>query len=136
VSAGELTDRMGIEVIEATVERVVLRMPVVGNRQAFGFLHGGAYCVLGETAGSIAANLHGGEGMMALGVDISATHLRSVSEGWLTATATPLRLGRSICTHQVDIVDDGGTLVSSVRITNALRRLGAVRGTDESGDDR
>src|ERR671916_375881 len=53
-----LLARMGIEVTEATVERVVGTMPVAGNTQPFGLLHGGASCVLAETLGSMGSAIH------------------------------------------------------------------------------
>jgi uncharacterized protein (TIGR00369 family) len=81
-SIGELGERMGIELLELSAERAVATMPVEGNRQPLGLLHGGAYVVLGESLGSMAANLHAGAGRLAVGVDINATHTRS-------ATSTP-----------------------------------------------
>ncbi|NTW40349.1 MAG: hotdog fold thioesterase [Cellulomonadaceae bacterium] len=131
--AGELVTRMGIELLEASPERVVARMPVAGNRQPHGLLHGGAFCTLGETVGSVAANLHAGPGAHAVGVELSATHHRSVREGVVTATATAVSLGRTLCCHQVSITDDDGRLLSSVRITNMVRRVPATDGPSAVG---
>ena len=118
---GALNERMGIEIVEATAERVVATMPVAGNTQPYGLLHGGASCVLAESTGSIGALLGAPEGSFPVGVDINATHHRAVREGVVTATATPLRSGRTIATWAVSIEDDQGRLVCTARITCALR---------------
>ena len=112
-----LLDRMGIEVVAAGPERVVATMPVEGNRQPFGLLHGGASCVLAETAGSIGATLHAEPERVAVGVDINATHHRALTDGVVTAEATPVHLGRSIATYQVAITDDTGRRICTARIT-------------------
>ena len=75
---GELTRKMGIELLEISAERSVARMPVDGNRQVVGILHGGAHVVLGETLGSVAAAVHAGAGRYAVGIDINATHTKSI----------------------------------------------------------
>jgi uncharacterized protein (TIGR00369 family) len=111
---------MGIEVTEATAERVVATMPVEGNTQPYGLLHGGASCVLAETIGSVGAAL-GGNGRYPVGVDINATHHRAATSGIVTGTGTPLYSGRSVATWAVSIVDDAGRLLCSARITCALR---------------
>src|SRR3954464_14821459 len=86
-----LAVRLGIELTEASPERVVATMPVEGNTQPYGLLHGGASCVLAETVGSIGAVLHGAtvDRPYAVGVDINATHHRGVRKGTVTAIATP-----------------------------------------------
>src|SRR5215467_16381631 len=88
---GTLPDRMGIKVIEASVERVVGVMPVDGNTQPYGLLHGGASCVLAETLGSIGAALHALrlQGGITVGVDLNATHHKGVRSGSVTGVATP-----------------------------------------------
>lgn len=116
-----LDRRMGIEVVEATRHRVVARMPVEGNTQPFGLLHGGASAVLAESVGSIAANIHGYPTHYAVGVEISCSHHRGVREGFVTATATPLRAGRQVATYHVEIVDDAGRQVATARLTCLLR---------------
>lgn len=88
-SAGHLGNHMGIEVVEATADRVVGTMPVKGNTQPYGLLHGGASAVLAETLGSVGAMLHAGSGKIAVGVDLNATHHRGVRDGVVTGTATP-----------------------------------------------
>lgn len=118
---GELTRKMGIELLEISAERSVARMPVEGNRQVVGILHGGAHVVLGETLGSVSAAVHAGAGRYAVGIDINATHTKSVAEGWVTATCNAISLGKSICVHEVVITNDAGERLSTVRITNLLR---------------
>lgn len=106
MNGGALGERMGIEIIEATPERVAARMPVEGNTQPYGLLHGGASCVLAETVGSIAAAIHAGPDRLALGTDINATHHTAVRDGTVTAVATPARAGRSIATYEIVITDE------------------------------
>ena len=119
--SGELADAMGIEFTEYTVERTVARMPVVGNRQTVGFLHGGAYVVLGESLGSMAANLHAGAGRLAVGIDVNATHVRSATSGYVTGVCTPIHLGRMLTVHEIVVEDDEGRRCCTVRITNLIK---------------
>lgn len=128
-----LDERMGIEVLEASAERVVARMPVEGNTQPFGLLHGGASCVLAETVGSVAANIHGAPTHVAVGIEISCSHHRGARSGFVTATATPAKAGRQVATYRIDIVDDEGLPVASARLTCLLRARepGTAPGTAE-----
>lgn len=112
---------MGIEFLEYTIERTVARMPVEGNRQTVGYLHGGANVVLGESLGSMAANLWAGEGRLAVGLDINATHTRSATSGYVTGVCTPIHLGRSTTVHEIIITDDEGRRCCTVRITNLIK---------------
>jgi 1,4-dihydroxy-2-naphthoyl-CoA hydrolase len=123
---GALADKMGIRLVEFTVERSVATMPVEGNTQPVGLLHGGAYVVLGESLGSMAANLYAGKGRLAVGVDINATHTRSARTGTVTGVCTPVHLGRSLTVHEIVVTDDEGRRCSTVRITNHLRDLPAT----------
>ena len=118
-----LIARMGIEFVEASAERVVATMPVEGNTQVTGLLHGGASCVLAETLGSVGAMLHVWPDGIAVGTDINATHHRSASRGLVTGTATALSLGRTLCSHEVVITDEQGTRLCTARITNLVRPL-------------
>jgi uncharacterized protein (TIGR00369 family) len=118
---GELTRKLGIELLEISATKSVARMPVEGNRQVVGILHGGAHVVLGETLGSMSAAVHGGPGRFAVGIDINATHTKSVSSGWVTGTCTAISLGRTICVHEIVMTNDAGERLSTVRITNLLR---------------
>jgi 1,4-dihydroxy-2-naphthoyl-CoA hydrolase len=125
VSSGTLPDLMGITITELTPQRVVGTMPVKGNTQPFGLLHGGASCVLAESLGSLGASAHAAElfGGVAHGVDISATHHRSARAGIVTGVATPLHLGRSIATYEIVITDESGARVCTARLTCTLRKI-------------
>ncbi|MBG6184317.1 uncharacterized protein (TIGR00369 family) [Arthrobacter sp. CAN_A214] len=121
---GRLTLKMGIRFLEMGADRMVATMPVEGNEQVAGILHGGAHLVLAETLGSFAAGIHAGPGRHALGIEISATHHRGVASGTVTGTATALHLGRTLTTHEVVMTDDDGRRLSTARITNLLRDSG------------
>ena len=118
---GELAETMGIELREASADRLVGRMPVAGNRQPFGLLHGGASVVLAETLGSIAANMHAGPERVAVGIEVSATHHRSATSGHVTGTATAISLGRTVATYEIVILDDEGRRTCTSRLTCLLR---------------
>jgi len=122
-SAGGLAERMGIEFLEVGPDRVVGRMPVAGNTQPYGLLHGGASVVLAETLGSIGAALHAGPGRLAVGIEINATHHRSVRSGHVTGVATKLHAGRSLATYDIEIVDDEGRKVCTSRLTCFIREI-------------
>lgn len=117
---GALNDKMGVQLVDVTPERVVGTMPVEGNTQPYGLLHGGASVVLAETLGSVAAALHAGPGRFAVGVDINATHHRAATAGTVTGVATPLHTGRTMASFQVEISDEAGRRVCTSRITCAL----------------
>ncbi len=120
--SGGLGQSMGIEITEASAERVVGRMPVEGNRQPFGLLHGGASCVLAESLGSIGSTIHAqGFGRVAVGIEINATHHRSATDGHVTGVATPVHLGRTLATWDITITDDRGRKVCTSRLTCMLR---------------
>jgi len=121
MNGGTLGEKMGIEFLEAGPDRIVARMPVVGNTQPFGLLHGGASVVLAETLGSIGAVLHAGEGRIAVGVDINATHHRAARAGFVTGTATALSLGNTLAVYEVVITDEDGNRVCTSRITCLIR---------------
>ncbi|MEU6425170.1 hotdog fold thioesterase [Microbispora sp. NPDC046973] len=116
-----LHQRMGLEILEASAERVVGRMPVKGNTQPHGLLHGGASCVLAETLGSTGAALHAGAGRIAVGIEINATHHRSATSGHVTAVATRVHGGRTLATYVIEITDDEGRAVCTARLTCMLR---------------
>ena len=119
-TAGTLLERMGIEVTLVTAERAEGRMPVAGNTQPFGLLHGGASAVLAETLGSYAAAAHAGEGRAAVGIELNATHHRSARDGWVHAVATAVHLGRNLVTYEVAVQDDGGRRLCTARLTCML----------------
>jgi uncharacterized protein (TIGR00369 family) len=114
---GALDKKMGIEIIEASPERLVGTMPVEGNTQPIGLLHGGANVVLAESLGSIGTQLHAGADRKIVGIDINATHHKSATSGVVTAVATAISLGRTICSYQVEITNDKGERTCSARIT-------------------
>ena len=116
-----LMDRMGIEVLQASPDRLVATMPVQGNTQPYGLLHGGASVVLAETLGSIGAALHAGLGKAVVGLDINATHHRAARSGLVTGTATPISLGRTRACYEVVVTDDQGRRVCTSRITCLIR---------------
>ncbi len=118
---GTLIERMGIEVVEATRERLVATMPVAGNTQPYGLLHGGASVVLAETLGTIGAGLHAGPGRIAVGRDINASHHRAARDGLVTGTATLLSGGRTLVSYDVVLTDEAGRRVCTSRITCLLR---------------
>lgn len=121
-----LADRLGITLLEASIDRIVATMPVEGNTQPYGLLHGGASVALAETLGSIGAALHAMErnGGIAVGVDISATHHRAVRAGVVTGVATPLHLGGTVATYEIVISDEKGRRVCTCRLTCAIRPAG------------
>ena len=120
-SAGTLVERMEIEYVELTPERLVARMPVRGNTQPYGLLHGGASAVLAETLGSIGAQLVAGPGRVAVGIDLNATHHRAAREGFVTGVATPVSVGRTLACFEVVITDEGGARICAARLTCLLR---------------
>ncbi|KNB52627.1 PaaI family thioesterase [Streptomyces caatingaensis] len=120
-SAGQLGTRMGVQVLEASAERVVGTLPVEGNTQPYGLLHGGASAVLAETLGSVGAMLHGGPTRIAVGVDLNCTHHRGARSGVVTGVATPAHRGRTSATYDIVITDEQGRRVCTARLTCAIR---------------
>jgi 1,4-dihydroxy-2-naphthoyl-CoA hydrolase len=119
-SKNTLIERMGITLLEATAQRVVGTMPVAGNTQPLGLLHGGASCVLAETLGSLGSALHAGPDRVTVGIEINATHHRAASAGQVTGTASLLHGGRTTTTYEVVITDDQGQRVCTSRLTCLL----------------
>ena len=118
---GPLAEKMGIELQELSAERAVATMPVEGNTQPFGVLHGGAHVVLGESLGSFAANVWAHPDKMAVGIEVNASHSKSASTGIVTAVCTAISLGKTLATHEIVISDEAGRRLSTVRITNFLK---------------
>jgi 1,4-dihydroxy-2-naphthoyl-CoA hydrolase len=118
---GPLAEKMGIRVLELSAERSVATMPVEGNTQPYGILHGGAHVVLAESLGSMSASIHAGPGRIAVGIELNATHSRSITSGTVTGTCTALHLGGTLTTHEIVVTDEQGRRLSTVRITNLLR---------------
>jgi 1,4-dihydroxy-2-naphthoyl-CoA hydrolase len=121
--AGALAERMGIAIVEASADRVVGTMPVEGNTQPYGLLHGGASCVLAETLGSIGAALHGltVSRPITLGIEINATHHRAARAGVVTGVATPMHRGGTVATYEIVVTEADGARVCTARLTCLLR---------------
>jgi uncharacterized protein (TIGR00369 family) len=118
---GQLDEKMGVTIVEQSAERVVATMPVEGNRQSFGLLHGGASVAFAEALGSWAAVIHAESlGMSAVGLDINATHHASATSGIVTGVATAVRLGKTVTSHEIVVSDDQGRRLCTARITNLL----------------
>jgi uncharacterized protein (TIGR00369 family) len=120
-TADTLPGRMGIKIVEAGPERVVGTMPVAGNTQPYGLLHGGASCVLAESLGSLGAALRAGPGRATLGIEISATHHRGAARGLVTGVATLLHGGRTVSTYEIVITDELERRVCTARLTCLYR---------------
>lgn len=123
-SLGALATSMGIVITEASVEEVRASMPVAGNTQPIGLLHGGASAVLAETLGSIAALMHG-HGRVPVGVSLNCIHHRSATEGSVHAVAHPVKLGSTLTTHAISITDDAGHLLCSATLVCYLKTIPA-----------
>jgi 1,4-dihydroxy-2-naphthoyl-CoA hydrolase len=116
-----LEQRLGVVLEKVSAEETRGRMPVEGNTQIAGILHGGATCALAEGLGSIAAYAYGRErGLVPVGVDINATHHRSARKGWVTGVARPLFLGARTVTYEIVISDEQGHRMTTARITCQL----------------
>lgn len=117
---GALNEKMGVELLEVSAERLVATMPVEGNTQPYGLLHGGASVVLAETLGSTGAAVHAYPDRVPVGVDINATHHRAATTGTVTAVATVIHLGRTSAAYEIVITDDRDRRICTSRITCAL----------------
>lgn len=115
--AEQLADRMGLELLKITHEEVVGRLPVAGNRQPFGLLHGGANAVLAETLGSVLSALHAMPERFPVGLELACTHHGSATDGFVTGTARLLHLGRSTSTTEIVVVDERGRRTCSAKLT-------------------
>ena len=112
-----LPGRMGIRILEASAQRVVGTMPVGGNTQPYGILHGGASCVLAETLGSLGSALQAGPGRVTLGIEISATHHRPARSGLVTGVAMLVHGGRTMSTFDIVISDEQGRRTCTARLS-------------------
>jgi len=120
---GTIHESLGIGVIEASPDRVVLEMEVGPKvHQPFGLLHGGASAVIAESAASIGAYLNCDSATeAAMGIELSVSHLRALRTGVVRATGRPLRKGRSLHVWAVDITDQDDAPVAVARCTVAIR---------------
>jgi 1,4-dihydroxy-2-naphthoyl-CoA hydrolase len=119
--AGPMMDRLGLEWIELSADRLIARIPVEGNTQPYGVLHGGATAALCETIGSVGAALRATPGSLVLGIELNVNHVQAVRAGHVTATGTPLHQGRSTAVWNMEVRDDKGRLVAVSRLTLAVR---------------
>jgi uncharacterized protein (TIGR00369 family) len=121
ITLGALDEKLGIQVLEQSAQRVVATMPVAGNTQSLGRLHGGATAAFAEALGSWCALIHASTmGKVCAGVDLNITHHRGATDGILTGTATPVHLGRTITSHEIVVTDDQDRRICTARITNQL----------------
>jgi uncharacterized protein (TIGR00369 family) len=114
---GALGEKMGIEILEASPERLVGRMPVEGNTQPAGLLHGGASVVLAESLGSIGTQLHAGMDRRIVGIDVNATHHKSATAGFVKGVATAISLGKTMCCYEIVITNEQSERTCTARIT-------------------
>jgi uncharacterized protein (TIGR00369 family) len=112
-----LDEKLGIRITDFDPDRIVATMPVEGNEQPYGLLHGGATCALVETVGSWAAALNAGPERRAVGVELNASYLRAATSGTVTAVATPVRRGRTLSTFLVEVTGDDGRVTATARLT-------------------
>src|SRR6266568_4679845 len=126
------TERAEVRMDQEMLDRVAA-MPLAGNVQPYGLLHGGASCVLAETIGSLAAALHAGLGQVVVGIEISATHHRGAWDGEVTAVATLAHGGRTLATYDIVITDTAGRRVCTSRLTCLIRDQ--VPGREADGVD-
>ena len=131
IAKGNLVSHVGIEFIEIGADYLKARMPVdQRTKQPFGILHGGASVVLAETVGSYAANMvvdYPKE--IFVGQEINANHIRPVSSGYVTGTASPLHMGKNSQVWEIKIYDEQEKLVCASRITMAL-----AKSNDQAGN--
>ena len=121
LSENTLIAHLGIEYTQLGDDFLSATMPVDSRtQQPFGALHGGASVVLAETLGSVTANLAVSEDQVCVGLEINASHLRSVKSGKVTGVAKAVRIGRTVQVWQVDISDEQKQLICSSRLTVAV----------------
>lgn len=117
----QLNDKVGMTIVEYDPSRVVGTMPVAGNLQPYGLLHGGANATLAEALGSWVAALNAGEGRVAMGLELSCTHHRAVSMGTVTGVATPVHVGRGTVTAEIVITDERDRRSCTAKLTCVVR---------------
>jgi 1,4-dihydroxy-2-naphthoyl-CoA hydrolase len=117
----DIHELLDVEVVEASADRVVLRVPVTWKvHQPYGILHGGVSALLAESAASFGAELAAGPDRRVVGTELNASHLRGVRDGHLTATATPLRVGRTVQVWAIHLTDDEGRAICEARCSLAV----------------
>jgi 1,4-dihydroxy-2-naphthoyl-CoA hydrolase len=112
---------LDVEVREAGPDRVVMAVPVTWKvHQPFGVLHGGVSALLAESAASYGGALSVPSGKSVVGIELNASHLRSMRVGTLVAVATPVRKGRTIQVWEIDLTDQDGRDICRARCTLAV----------------
>jgi uncharacterized protein (TIGR00369 family) len=119
---GTLIERLGLEVLEISPERIVARIPVESNTQPYGLLHGGATAALCETVGTYGTAVIAGPDHLVMGIELNVNHIKAVREGHVTATGVPLHVGRTTAVWNMDVRDDDGRLVAVSRLTLIIRK--------------
>lgn len=123
-STGTLLPKLGMEFLETGPDRMVARIPVEGNTQPYGVLHGGATAALCETIASVGTALASEPGKLVMGIELNVNHIRSVREGHVTATGVPVHVGKTTAVWDMKVHDDEGRLVAVSRLTLAIRDTG------------
>jgi 1,4-dihydroxy-2-naphthoyl-CoA hydrolase len=118
---GGLYVKLGLHLTEARPDRVAGTLPVAGNTQPYGLLHGGATVAFAETLASIGSALHAGPDRLAVGLEVSATHHRGVRHGLVRGVAVPLSLGSTVATYAVEVHDEAGRRVCTARVSCLIR---------------
>jgi 1,4-dihydroxy-2-naphthoyl-CoA hydrolase len=116
-----LDEKLGIRITDYNPDRLVATMPVAGNEQPFGLLHGGASCALMETIGSWAGALHAGPDKQVVGIELNASYLRGATSGVVTAVCTPVRRGRTLSTFLIELTDEQGRPTATGRLTTLTK---------------
>ena len=123
LEASPFDRKLGLELIDVTPTLATGRCPVEGNTQIFGQWHGGATCAVAETLASAAALVEAGPQGRVVGVEINASHLHTATSGWITGTATAIRIGNRVAVYDVRLTHDGDdTLIAIARVTVMLQR--------------
>lgn len=121
-SQGCMVEHVGIRFTEVGSDYIKAEMPVnEKTTQPFGLLHGGASVVLAETLGSVAAGVIViPQGKIAVGLEISANHIKGKKEGVVTGIARPIHIGRSTHLWEIRITDEQNQLICLSKITMAI----------------
>jgi uncharacterized protein (TIGR00369 family) len=118
---GALAPKLGMEFLELGPERVVARMPVAGNTQPYGLLHGGATAALCETVASLGTAINVGPDKKVMGIELNINHIRAARDGFVTATGVALHMGKTIAVWDMHVTDDEGRLIAVGRLTVVIR---------------
>ncbi len=133
MGTGELAGKMGIVITEHSAARTSGTMPVAGNRQPYGLLHGGASAVLAETLGSVHAALVAPAGRVAVGTDLNCTHHRAMSSGTVFGVSVPAHVGRAMASFEIVISDENHRRICTARLTCAYIDAGRARPAAPAG---